>query len=328
MKKRILILFAIFLFLMGCNHAIKVHEENSLKSKEETPATTPEITPDVTPEIITEVTPVITEASESPDVNEKEEETSNALSQDVPKEEADTMVVPTSTSSLSNSTCAWGFVRKKDEQKPEFYGPHAKVLDAYQGIYCAKGNDKVIYLTMDEGYENGYTASILDTLKEKNVKIIFFVTMPYVKQNPDLVRRMIDEGHLVGNHTVNHPSMPEITSDEKLTKEIMELHDYVKVNFDYEMSYLRPPKGEYSERTVKLALDLGYHTVLWSGAYDDWDTSKQDRLDYARGMILNYIHPGEVMLLHAVSKDNDALLGEVIDTIRAKGYEFATLDEF
>ena len=94
------------------------------------------------------------------------------------------------------------------------------------------------------------------------------------------------------------------------------------------MEFLRPPKGEYSERTVKLCLDLGYKNVLWSGAYDDWDTKKQDRLDYARKMILNNLHNGEVMLLHAVSKDNSALLGEVIDEIRNRGYEFATLDEF
>ena len=237
-------------------------------------------------------------------------------------------VVPVSTNNLSNQICAWGFVRGKDGKKPEFYGPHAKVLDAYKGIYCAKTEEPIIYLTFDEGYENGYTASILDTLKEKNVTSIFFVTMPYVKQNPDLVRRMIEEGHLVGNHTVNHPSMPEVTSDEKLTREIMDLHDYVKENFNYEMTFLRPPKGEYSERTVKLALDLGYRTVLWSAAYDDWDTSKQDRLNYARGMILNNLHPGEVMLLHAVSKDNAALLGEVIDEARNQGYEFVSLEEF
>ncbi len=237
-------------------------------------------------------------------------------------------VASSTYSNLSNKTNAWGFVRKPEGTQPEFYGPYTKILDEYEGIYCGNNDEKIIYLTFDEGYENGYTGPILDTLKEKEVTAIFFVTMPYVKQNPDLVKRMIDEGHLVGNHTVNHPSMPEVTSDEKLVKEVMDLHDYVKENFNYEMEFLRPPKGEYSERTVKLCLDLGYKNVLWSGAYDDWDTSKQDRLDYARKMILNNLHNGEVMLLHAVSKDNSALLGEVIDEIRNRGYEFATLDEF
>lgn len=211
-------------------------------------------------------------------------------------------------SDLSNETCAWGFVRKSNGQQPEFYGPYTKVLENYQGIYCGNTEDKVLYLTFDEGYENGYTASILDTLKEKNVTAAFFVTMPYVKQNPELVKRMIAEGHIVGNHTVNHPSMPEITDNEKLAKEVTELHDYVKDNFQYEMHYLRPPKGEYSERTVKLCLDLGYRHVLWSSAYADWDTSNQKGDDNAKKMIIDNFHNGNVILLHAVSKDNASVL--------------------
>ena len=238
-------------------------------------------------------------------------------------------IIPVSTTELSNTTYAWGFRRMKDFVRPEFTASYTKVLDDYEGIYAGNSEDKIIYLTFDEGYENGYTGAILDTLKEKEVTAVFFVTMPYVKQNADLVQRMIDEGHIVGNHTVNHPSMPSVTDDEKLEKEILELHNYVKENFGgYEMTYLRPPKGEYSERTVKISKDLGYKTVLWSSAYDDWDVNKQDRLDYARKMILNYVHNGCVMLLHAVSKDNTALLGEAIDSLRASGYEFRSLDEF
>ena len=238
-------------------------------------------------------------------------------------------VIPVSNTNLSNTTYAWGFRRMKDNVQPEFTASYTKVLKDYEGIYVGNKEDKVIYLTFDEGYENGYTGAILDTLKEKEVTAVFFVTMPYVKQNAELVQRMIDEGHIVGNHTVNHPSMPSVLDDSKLEEEITKLHDYVKENFGgYEMTYLRPPKGEYSERTVKIAKDLGYRTVLWSSAYDDWDTSKQDRLDYARKMIYNYAHNGCVMLLHAVSKDNTALLGEVIDTLRNSGYEFKSLDEF
>ncbi len=251
--------------------------------------------------------------------NEKEEEKEPDVKVDV---------IETSTSNLSNTKCAWGFRRMKDAMQPEFSAGYVKPLDEYGGIYVGNKDEKVIYLTFDEGYENGYTAKILDTLKEKEAPAIFFVTMPYVKQNKELVQRMIDEGHIVGNHTVNHPSMPEVLDDEKVKKEVMDLHDYVKENFNYEMSYIRPPKGEYSERTVKICKDLGYTTVLWSAAYDDWDVKKQDRLEYARKMILNNLHNGCVMLLHAVSKDNTALLPEVIDEIRNQGYELCSLDEF
>jgi len=122
--------------------------------------------------------------------------------------------------------------------------------------------------------------------------------------------------------------MPEVTNDDKLKSEITGLHDYVKDLYNYDMEFLRPPKGEYSERTVAISKELGYKTVLWSSAYDDWDVKKQDRIDYARGMILNYVHNGCVMLLHAVSKDNTQLLGEVIDEIRARGYEIKPLTEF
>lgn len=236
--------------------------------------------------------------------------------------------ISVSASTLSNKKCAWGFVRQKNEVRPQFSAGYTKVLDDYEGIYAGDPEQKVIYLTFDEGYENGYTASILDTLKEKDCPATFFVTKPYVKQNQELVKRMIDEGHIVGNHTVNHPSMPEVADDEKLKSEITGLHDYVKDLFDYDMEFLRPPKGEYSERTVAISRELGYRTVLWSSAYDDWDVNKQGRLEYARGMILNYLHNGCVMLLHAVSKDNTELLGEVIDEIRNRGYEIRALTEF
>lgn len=259
--------------------------------------------------------------------NSKDSEVSGEVSEPyIPDTKIETL--SGSYSNLSNKTNAWGFVRKSNGVQPELYGPYTNVLDDYNGIYMGNSEEQVIYLTFDEGYENGYTASILDTLKEKDVTAIFFVTMPYVKQNPELIKRMIEEGHFVGNHTVNHPSMPEVTDDEKLAKEITELHDYILQNYNYEMKYLRPPKGEYSERTVKLSLDLGYQTVLWSSAYDDWDRNNQKGADYAKKMIYNNLHNGCVMLLHAVSKDNAEVLGDAIDEIRNRGYEFRTLDEF
>lgn len=240
----------------------------------------------------------------------------------------DNISVEISTSTLSNKTYAWGFRRMKDGVQPEFTAAYIKPLNDYDGIYVGNKEDLVMYLTFDEGYENGYTPTILDTLLEKDIKATFFVTMPYVKQNPELIQRMIDEGHIIGNHTVNHPSMPSITDDEKLKKEIMDLHNYMVDNFNYEMVFLRPPKGEYSERTVKISRDLGYSTVLWSFAYDDWDVNKQKGVDYAKSMIYNNLHNGCVMLLHAVSKDNTEVLGDVIDEIRERGIEIVPLDEF
>lgn len=264
---------------------------------------------------------------------DKIEETNQAVKEDVSKVsgEAQTEKIETMAgaySSYDNKKNAWGFVRKPDSKTPEFYGPHAKVLDDYEGIYIGNTEEPVIYLTFDEGYENGYTGKILDVLKEKDVTAVFFVTMPYVKQNPELIQRMVDEGMIIGNHTVNHPSMPEVTDDTKLAKEIMDLHNYMLENYNYEMKYLRPPKGEFSERTVKLSLDLGYRTVLWSAAYDDWDRNNQKGTDYAKKMIYNNLHNGSVMLLHAVSKDNAAVLADAIDEMRNRGYELVSLDDF
>jgi peptidoglycan-N-acetylmuramic acid deacetylase len=227
----------------------------------------------------------------------------------------------------SNKKFAWGLRRMKDGVQPEFTSSYTKVLKDYEGIYIGNKIDKVVYLTFDEGYENGYTPKILDILKENNVKATFFVTSSYVKKNKELVRRMIEEGHILGNHTVNHPSMPDLT-DEKLEKEIMDLHNFIKDEFDYEMIYLRPPKGEYSEKTVKISRDLGYTSVLWSFAYDDWDVNNQKGTEYAKKKIFDNLHNGAVILLHAVSKDNTEVLEDVVHEIINRGYEIKPLSEF
>lgn len=133
---------------------------------------------------------------------------------------------------------------------------------------------------------------------------------------------------LYGNHTVNHPSMPEVTSEEKLKEEIIGLHKAVYEKTGYEMTYIRPPKGEYSEKTLQISNSLGYKTVMWSFAYDDWDINKQKGNEYAKDKILKNLHNGSVILLHAVSKDNAEVLDEVIKEIKKQGYEFKSLDEF
>ena len=136
----------------------------------------------------------------APESGESKQNNQNKNESEKIKEEEKQEVVASSYKDLSNEKCAWGFVRKSGGQKPDFYGPHVKVLDNNKGIYCSNKDEQVLYLTFDEGYENGYTASILDTLKEKGITATFFVTMPYVKQNQELVKRMINEGHIVGNH--------------------------------------------------------------------------------------------------------------------------------
>ena len=164
-------------------------------------------------------------------------------------------------------------------------------------------------------------------MKNNNVKATFFITAHYVNTQPDLVKQMINEGHIVGNHTVNHKSMPSF-SLETINKEVMNLHSAISEKFGYEMKFIRPPKGEYSERTVAYTNTLGYKTVMWSFAYDDWDENKQGREEYGRKKILENVHNGEIMLLHATSKDNANILDDVVKQIKHMGYEFKNIDEF
>ena len=186
------------------------------------------------------------------------------------------------------------------------------------GLFIGE-KSKNIYLTFDEGYENGYTEKILDVLKAKNCSAVFFVTMEYVQSNPELITRMINEGHVVGNHSVHHKSMPELTTQEDIA-EIADLHNYVYENFGYSMSLFRPPMGEFSEKTIAIANKLGYKTTLWSFAYKDWITDDQPAISDAYAKVTGSVHDGALYLLHAVSSTNTAILGDVIDNFRSLGY--------
>ncbi len=227
----------------------------------------------------------------------------------------------TGAQGLDTQKLGWGPGGPVDENnRPD----GATVYQEKYGQYAAdfiRENSPNIYLTFDEGYENGYTDDILDTLQEKGVQAVFFVTMPYVQSEPELVQRMIDEGHIVGNHSVNHPSFPEI-SFEECQQEIMELHDYVKENFGYEMSLFRFPMGEFSEADLKVVQDLGYRSVFWSFAYRDWLVDEQPDPQEAIATIEDKCHPGAIYLLHAVSETNAQILGQVIDDLRGEGYVF------
>jgi peptidoglycan-N-acetylmuramic acid deacetylase len=189
------------------------------------------------------------------------------------------------------------------------------------GAYAMFEPGAGVVLTFDEGYENGYTCKILDALKDKGVHAIFFVTGDYVKTNKPLIRRMINEGHIIGNHGMKHKSIPALDF-ETLTDEIMSLHELVKAEFGYDMTYFRPPCGEFSERSLKEVQDLGYTTLMWSFAYVDWDADNPPDTASAFSRITESAHEGEIMLLHAVSPVNAELLPAVIDNFREQGLEF------
>ena len=235
--------------------------------------------------------------------------------------------VNTNSTVLSNKKIGWGIKRAQNYEQPDLGSSNLKLLKQYYGIAMGNSEDKFIYLTFDNGYEAGYTNQILDVLKQNEVKATFFITAHYLNTASDLVQRMIEEGHIVGNHTVNHKSMPS-QADEEIKDEVMNLHTAVYQKFGYEMKYIRPPKGEYSQRTVSVTNNLGYKTVMWSLAYDDWDENKQGREEYGKQKILENIHPGAVILLHGNSKDNSNILDYCIKEIKKMGYEFKSLDEF
>ena len=190
-----------------------------------------------------------------------------------------------------------------------------------------KTQEKVLYLTFDCGWENGYTAKILDVLKEKQVPAAFFCTVGHLKDQPALIRRMIDEGHIVGNHSTTHPDFSTL-SRAQMAQEIKTCDDYLRENFHYTAPYFRFPEGAYSEDALDLVGSLGYLSVFWSCSYADWDVSKQNGAAYALETVTARLHPGAVILLHAVSPDNAGAMADIIDWARAQGYEFRSLDQY
>lgn len=233
------------------------------------------------------------------------------------------LTLPTTTN-YDNTRICWGF-RKIKNSPPEIPQNVVEMLKMYDSYYIGDTTKKQIYLTFDEGYENGYTPKILDVLKKTKTPACFFVTGQYIKEQPELVKRMTAEGHIVGNHSVHHPSFPDIT-DEKLKAEITELNDMYKNLTGKEMKYLRPPRGEFSERTLALSQELGYKNIFWSSAYVDWNTDKQLGVQNAIDKTISQLHNGNIILLHAVSKDNAEGLESIINEAKRLGYTFLSLD--
>ena len=223
-------------------------------------------------------------------------------------------------SGFDNTKIAYGMGVERDSGNRPVGAVQAQQQYGKQGaLFIGDAAKKRMWLTFDEGYENGYTSQILDILKAKNVKAVFFVTYDYAKKNPGLIKRMIDEGHTVGNHTWSHPSLPEC-SNEDMYGELYLLHRYIKEQFNYDMYVMRPPMGEFSQRVLECAKQLGYTTVLWSFAYKDWEVDNQPDKETAFEKITSGAHNGAVYLLHAVSQTNTEILSDVIDNWREQGY--------
>lgn len=221
----------------------------------------------------------------------------------------------------------WGYKKNSDHQIPDI-GKYHEMLKKYGAYYVDDSGEKVVYLTFDNGYEQGYTEGILDVLKNESVPATFFVTGHYVKSEPALVKRMVDEGHIVGNHSYHHPDF-SIMSKSAIKEELETLERAVAdITDQKEMKYLRPPRGIFNEQSLKWSNELGYIHIFWSLAFNDWNTSKQKGWQFAYDQIMEQIHPGAIVLLHTVSSDNSEALLHVITELKKQGYQFKSLDDF
>ena len=224
-------------------------------------------------------------------------------------------------------TGAWG-LSFRTEGAPPVGTAGSSQLAKYDAAYLGDASKKVIYLTFDAGYENGCTEKILDVLKKHNVPAAFFLVGHYMGKNADLVRRMANEGHTVGNHTMHHPDMSKIADKEAFSKELLELETLYKDITGKDMpKYYRPPQGIYSEENLKMAKELGYKTVFWSLAYVDWNNDSQPTKEQAFSKLLPRIHNGAVVLLHSTSQTNAQILDELLYKWEDAGYTFAPIDD-
>lgn len=232
-------------------------------------------------------------------------------------------IVPVSAGNEGN----WG-LSFQQEGKPPVANASADYLKQFHAYYAAQTAEKVLYLTFDAGYENGNTPAILDALKKHQAPAAFFLVGNYLETSPDLVKRMVEEGHTVGNHTYHHPDMSKISTKETFSKELSDLEMlYTKTTGQSMTHYYRPPQGKYSEANLKMADELGYQTFFWSLAYVDWYEDKQPTREEAFQKLLGRIHPGAIVLLHSTSKTNAQILDELLTRWEEMGYRFGQLEE-
>ncbi len=228
---------------------------------------------------------------------------------------------------VSTEITNWGLSFRENGKTP-VGNASARALKEYNAYYVGKDDLKDIYLTFDAGFENGFTPSILDVLKKHEIKAAFFLVGHYLEEEPELVKRMVEEGHIVGNHTYNHPDMSKISDVESFKKELISLEELYKQITGLDMpKYYRPPQGKFNEDNLIMAKDLGYKTIFWSLAYVDWYNDKQPTKEHAFSKLLPRTHPGAVILLHSTSKTNSEILDELITKWKEAGYSFKTLDD-
>lgn len=221
----------------------------------------------------------------------------------------------------------WGLSFQQEGEPPVANATHEE-LKKYDAFYAQNTEDKVLYLTFDAGYENGNTPAILDALKKHKAPAAFFVVGNFVSTSPDLVKRMVEEGHIVGNHTYHHPDMSKMSTKEAFSKELSDLEALYKETTGQDMTkYYRPPQGKYSEANLAMAKEMGYKTFFWSLAYVDWYQDKQPTKEEAFNKLLGRIHPGAIVLLHSTSSTNAQILDELLTKWEEMGYTFRSLDQ-
>jgi len=237
-----------------------------------------------------------------------------------------TMIPSLAKGETSNAPFGWGFKRGQNEQPADAGWQFETLLEKHGAVYKGKPDEKILYLTFDNGYENGYTGKVLDVLKKEKVPAAFFVTGHYLDSAPEYVERMVKEGHIVGNHSWGHPDFTKIP-DAQIKEELEKVRaGYEELTGKKKMAYVRPPRGTFSDRSMAVSKEAGYTHVFWSLAFVDWNVSAQRGWQYSYDNIMRQIHPGAVILLHTVSKDNADALEKVIIDLKAKGYNFKSID--
>lgn len=268
-------------------------------------------------EVVTEAVTVATTVSEIPETT-TQSPTNNAMS-----EQFDASL---DLSQLDTKSIGWSFKRNTEHLPVVGYNQGVD-LGFYDAFYIVPTEEKVLYLTFDEGYENGFSDRILDTLRDNDVQAAFFVTEAYIRNSTDLVKRMKEEGHIVGNHSVTHPKMSELSYEEAV-QEIKGTATSMETNTGYTMDlFFRPPEGNFSEQSLYITRQQGYKTIFWSMAYQDWNVDNQPGAQASYEHVTSNAHPGAIILLHAVSQSNTEALDRIIKELKSEGYRFGSLYE-
>lgn len=226
---------------------------------------------------------------------------------------------------LDSGKIGWGILLEGKGKVPEVSEKVVNTFKKYNAHFIGDPSKKKVYFVFSASYEGGYTPKILKALSDNDIKAVFFLVGTYIKDNPQLVKRMIEEGHEIGNHSMTHPSLP-VVSDEKLKSELIGLDNYVYENFGYQMKYFMPPSGEYSERVLAAAKQMDYTSILWSIAYVDYDENNQKGSQYAYSKVISNLHNGAIIFLHTVSRDNANALDSIIKEIKREGYIISPMD--